>query len=99
MASRSKFSTANLTITDADTWYPLPSMPVGEDCEVVIKSKGTNTGAVKVAFNSVASKAAPFLLDLFENQRNRTNRGVISSGSTSSGSYSRRINLWQNLER
>jgi len=38
-------------------------MPVGEDCEVVIKSKGTNTGAVKVAFNSVASKAAPFLLD------------------------------------
>jgi len=61
MASRSKFSTANLTITD--TWYPLPSMPVGEDCEVVIKSKGTNTGAVKVAFNSVASKAAPFLLD------------------------------------
>ena len=63
MASRSKFSTANVTITDADTWYPLPSMPVGEDCEVVIKSKGTNTGAVKVAYNSTESKAGPFLLD------------------------------------
>jgi hypothetical protein len=63
MASRSKFTTANVVITNADTWYPLPSLTVGENCEVVIKSKGTNTGAIKVAHDDTDSKAGPFLLD------------------------------------
>ncbi|MBP9781052.1 hypothetical protein KBC89_00160 [Candidatus Woesebacteria bacterium] len=63
MESRPKFTTANVTLTNADTWYPLPAMTVGEGCEVVIKSKAGNTGAIKVAHDDADSKAAPFLLD------------------------------------
>ena len=63
MNSRPLFTTANLTLTDASTWYPLPEMSVGEGCEVVIKSKAGNTGAILVAHNDAASKAAPFTLD------------------------------------
>ena len=63
MGSRSKFTTANVTLTNVDTWYPLPDMAVGEGCEVVIKSKTGNTGAIKVAHDDTASKASPFLLD------------------------------------
>lgn len=61
--SRPTFTTANVTLTNADTWYPLPDISVGEGCEVVIKSKDTNTGAIKVAHDDATSKAAPFLLD------------------------------------
>lgn len=61
--SRPTFTTAQVTLTDADTWYPLPDIKVGEGCEVVIKSKTTNTGALKVAHDDTASKNAPFLLD------------------------------------
>lgn len=50
-------------MTNAGTWYPLPALSVGEGCEVFIKSKGSNTGAIKVAHDDATSKAAPFLLD------------------------------------
>ncbi len=63
MESRPKFTTANVTLTNADTWYPLPDIAVGEGCEVVIKSKAGNTGAIKVAHDDTASKTSPFLLD------------------------------------
>jgi len=63
MESRPKFTTANVTLTNADTWYPLPAISVGDGCEVVIKSKTGNTGAIKVAHDDTDSKAAPFLLD------------------------------------
>jgi hypothetical protein len=63
MESRPKFTTANVTLTNADTWYPLPDIAVGEGCDVVIKSKTGNTGAIKVAHDDATSKASPFLLD------------------------------------
>lgn len=63
MESRPTFTTANLTLTNADTWYPLPAFSVGEGCDVVIKSKSGNTGAIKVAHDDTGSKAAPFILD------------------------------------
>lgn len=63
MNSRPTFTTVNVTLTNADTWYPLPEISVGEGCEVVIKSKAGNTGAIKVAHDDDESKAAPFLLD------------------------------------
>lgn len=63
MESRPKFTTANVTLTNADTWYPLPDIAVGEGCDVVIKSKAGNTSAIKVAHDDDASKASPFLLD------------------------------------
>jgi hypothetical protein len=63
MESRPKFTTANVTLTNADTWYPLPDLAVGDGCDVVIKSKSGNTSAIKVAHDDTASKAAPFLLD------------------------------------
>lgn len=61
--SRPTFTTAQVTLTNADTWYPLPDIKVGEGCEVVIKSKTTNTSALKVAHDDTASKNAPFVLD------------------------------------
>jgi hypothetical protein len=61
--SRPTFTTAQVTLTDADTWYPLPDIKVGEGCEVVIKSSADNTVPVKVAHNDDDSKAAPFILD------------------------------------
>lgn len=63
MESRPKFITANVTLTNADTWYPLPAFSVGEGCEVVIKSKAGNTGAIKVAHDDTDSKASPFTLE------------------------------------
>ncbi len=63
MESRPKFTTANVTLTNADTWYPLADMTVGEGCDIVIKSKAGNTGAIKVAHDDATSKASPFLLD------------------------------------
>lgn len=63
MTSRPTFTTANVTLTLADTWYPLPPIQVGEGCDVVIKSKSGNTVAIKVAHDDANSKAAPFLLD------------------------------------
>ena len=63
MESRPKFITANVTLTNADTWYPLPVFSVGEGCDVVIKSKSGNTAPIKVAHDDAGSKAAPFLLD------------------------------------
>ena len=61
--SRPTFTTAQVTLTDADTWYPLPDIKVGEGCQVVIKSKITNITAVKVAHDDTSSKNAPFILD------------------------------------
>lgn len=50
-------------MTNQDEWYPLPSIKVGEGCEVVIKSSAGNTAPVNVAHNDNDSKAAPFVLD------------------------------------
>jgi hypothetical protein len=61
--SRPTFTTAQLTLTNADTWYTLPDIKVGEGCEVVIKSKADNAAAIKVAHDDTASKNAPFILD------------------------------------
>lgn len=63
MVSRPTFTTGNVILTLADTWYSLPSIQVGEGCDVVIKSKGGNTAAIKVAHDDASSKAMPFLLD------------------------------------
>lgn len=61
--SRPTFTTAQVTLTNADTWYPLPDIKVGDGCEVVVKSKISNTATVKVAHDDTTSKNAPFNLD------------------------------------
>lgn len=61
--SRPTFTTARVTMTNYDEWYPLPSIKVGEGCEVVIKSSADNTAPINVAHNDDDSKAAPFVLD------------------------------------
>lgn len=63
MESRPSFTTTRVTITVAGTWYPLPAISVGEGCEIVIKSKKTNTGTISLAHDDTASKANPFSLD------------------------------------
>jgi len=50
-------------MTNTDTWYPLPDIKIGEGCDVVIKSKVSNTAAIKVAHDDTDSKNAPFMLD------------------------------------
>lgn len=61
--NRPTFTTVQVTITNADTWYPLPDIKIGEGCEVVIKSKVSNTATIKVAHDDTDSKNAPFMLD------------------------------------
>lgn len=61
--SRPTFITVQVNMTIADTWYSLPDIKVGEGCEVVIKSKVSNTAPVKVAHDDTESKNAPFILD------------------------------------
>lgn len=61
--SRPTFTTAQVTMPNADTWYPLPDIKVGEGCEVVIKSKVSNTAPINVAHDDTDSKNAPFILD------------------------------------
>ncbi|MCB0368649.1 MAG: hypothetical protein KDD45_04175 [Bdellovibrionales bacterium] len=61
--SRPTFTTAQVTLTNQDEWYPLPDIKVGEGCEVVIKSKTGNTGEINVAHDDDDSKNGPFILD------------------------------------
>ena len=61
--SRPTFITAQVTMTNADAWYPLPDIKVGEGCEVVIKSKVSNMASVKIAHDDTESKNTPFILD------------------------------------
>ncbi|EKD62813.1 MAG: hypothetical protein ACD_52C00048G0004 [uncultured bacterium] len=61
--SRPTFTTAQVNLTNADTWYSLPDIKIGEGCEVVIKSKVSNISAIKVAHDDAESKNAPFILD------------------------------------
>lgn len=61
--SRPTFITAQVTMTNADTWYPLPDIKVGEGCEAVVKSKVSNTAPIKVAHDDTESKSTPFILD------------------------------------
>jgi hypothetical protein len=62
-SSKPTFTTAQVTLTNADTWYPLPDIKVAEGCDVVIKSRISNTGTVKVAHNDIDSKNTPFTLE------------------------------------
>ena len=61
--SRPKFITAQVIMTNADEWYTLPAIKVGDGCEVVVKSSVNNTAPVLVAHDDDLSKNAPFTLD------------------------------------
>ena len=61
--SRPKFITAQVIMTNADEWYALPAIKVGDGCEVVVKSSANNTAPVLVAHDDDLSKNAPFALD------------------------------------
>lgn len=61
--SRPKFITAQVTMTNADEWYTLPAIKVGEGCEVVAKSSADNTAPILLAHDDDISKNAPFVLD------------------------------------
>lgn len=61
--SRPKFTTVQMTITNASEWYTLPAIKVGDGCEVVVKSSANNTAPLMVAHNDDNSKNTPFILD------------------------------------
>ncbi len=70
---------------NADTWYPLPDIKIGEGCEVVIKNRISNSAAVKVAHDDADSKNAPFMLDnpgdSISLRIKNTNQIVVSSSA------------------
>lgn len=61
--SRPKFTTAQVAMANAEEWYTLPAIKVGDGCEVVVKSSAHNTAPLMVAHDDDSSKDTPFTLD------------------------------------
>lgn len=63
MESKSKFSVGEATVAAAGTAVQLPDFAVGESCELVIKAKRTNKGAVKIGESQAQAQAGKFTLE------------------------------------
>lgn len=61
--SRPAFSVNEATVTTAGTAVQLPSIKVGEACELVIKSKRSNKGAIKIGESVAQAQAGKFLME------------------------------------
>jgi len=61
--SKSKFIVSEATVVAAGTAVQLPDILVGEACELVIKAKRTNRGAIKVGESAVQAQAGKFTLE------------------------------------
>ena len=63
MESKSKFVVSETTVATAGTAVQLPDIPVGEACELVVKAKRTNRGAIKIGESSAQAQAGKFTLE------------------------------------
>lgn len=63
MESKSKFTVSEATVAAAGTAVQLPDIVVGEACDLVIKAKRTNRGAVKVGESAAQAQAGKFTLE------------------------------------
>jgi hypothetical protein len=61
--SKSKFTVNEATVAVAGTSVQLPDIIVGEGCELVIKAKRTNRGAIKVGESAAQAQAGKFTLE------------------------------------
>ncbi|MFA4846102.1 MAG: hypothetical protein WC654_06110 [Patescibacteria group bacterium] len=61
--SRAKFAVNDVTVATAGTAVQLPDIPVGSACELVVKAKRTNKGAIKVGDTALQAQAGKFTLE------------------------------------
>ncbi|OGI36060.1 MAG: hypothetical protein A2283_18315 [Lentisphaerae bacterium RIFOXYA12_FULL_48_11] len=61
--SKSKFSVNEATVTVAGTAIQLPDISVGEACDLVIKAKRTNRGAIKIGESATQAQAGKFTME------------------------------------
>lgn len=83
--SKSKFAVNEATVVGAGTAVQLPDIPVGEACELVVKAKRTNKGAIKVGESAVQAQAGKFSLEPGEAVKLRisnANKGYIDAEIT-----------------
>lgn len=66
MESRPTFEVNQVTVDTAGTPVTLPAINVGESCELVIKAKKNNTGAILVGHSTDAITNNPFTLEAKE---------------------------------
>lgn len=80
--SKSKFAVSEATVTIAGTALQLPDFAVGEGCELVVKAKRTNLGAIKVGETALQAQAGKFTLEPGEAVKLRisnANKGYIDA--------------------
>jgi hypothetical protein len=63
LESKSKFSVSEATVAAAGTAVQLPDFSVAESCELIIKAKRTNKGAIKIGESQTQAQAGKFTLE------------------------------------
>lgn len=61
--SKSKFAVSEATVVSAGTAVQLPDISVGEACELVVKAKRTNRGAIKVGESAAQAQTGKFTME------------------------------------
>lgn len=61
--SRPSFAVGDATVTTAGTPVQLPDTHVGQGCDLVIKAKRANLGAIKIGQSSSDALAGKFLIE------------------------------------
>ena len=61
--SKSKFVVSEATVVAAGTAVQLPDISVGEACDLVVKAKRTNRGAIKIGESATQAQAGKFTLE------------------------------------
>jgi len=63
LESRPKFAVNEATVATAGTAVQLPDIAVGGACELVVKAKRTNKGAIKIGESAAQAQAGKFTLE------------------------------------
>lgn len=61
--SRPAFAVGEATVAAAGTPVQLPAINIGQSCELVVKAKKSNQGAIKIGQSSADALAGKFLLE------------------------------------
>lgn len=80
--SRAKFAVNDVTVASAGTAVQLPDIPVGNACELVVKAKRTNKGAIKIGESEEQAEAGKFTLEPGEAVKLRisnANKGFVDA--------------------
>jgi hypothetical protein len=83
--SKSKFAVNEASVASAGTAVQLPDFSVAEGCDLVVKAKRTNLGAIKVGESAAQAQAGKFTLEPGEVVKLRisnANKGYIDAEVT-----------------